>query len=46
MNQLLKNELDFQGFVVSDWSAVFNTTLGKYNPSLLVRLAEQTETGI
>ncbi|PWN87978.1 hypothetical protein FA10DRAFT_281476 [Acaromyces ingoldii] len=23
---LLKDELDFQGFVVSDWSAVFNTT--------------------
>lgn len=23
---MLKDELDFQGFVVSDWSAVFNTT--------------------
>lgn len=26
MNQILKEELNFQGFVVSDWSAVFNTT--------------------
>lgn len=26
LNKILKEELDFQGFIVSDWSAVFNTT--------------------
>lgn len=26
LNEILKGELDFQGFVVTDWSAAFNTT--------------------
>ncbi|MCO5565289.1 hypothetical protein L7F22_018962 [Adiantum nelumboides] len=30
LNQILKHELNFQGFVVSDWSAVFDSSQG-YN---------------